>query len=70
MGYAARQNPNSKWNRKRNANVVKQAMNPAKDEPVIVKINPTNVLDLARDVLCRAISLIKPKTRTHQEQTN
>ena len=70
MGYAARQNPNSKWNRNRSASVVNQASTPVKDEPVVIKINPINVLDLAKDLLCRTINILKSKPRINPQPTN
>lgn len=67
MGYASRQNPNSSWNKKRNT--VKQVMTPpSKGEPVIIKVNSRNMLDLAKDFICRLKTLFAKPTR--QKLTN
>lgn len=66
VGYAEKLNPKSEWNKKKNADVVKQVSTPAKqDEPVIVEINPKNIVELFKDLICRILRLKKSKPQTN-----
>lgn len=71
MGYASRQNPNSKWNRKRALNVSSQIASPIsnnpelskattpvkQDEPMVIEITLKSIFLLFKDFLCRTLKL-------------
>ena len=70
MGWAERNNPNSSWSKKRvmnmSSNVASPISNnpkipkvptPAKDEPMVIEITPTNVFQFLKDFLCRMLKL-------------
>ena len=66
MGYAARMNPNSNWNKRRNSAAVQeeQILNtvstPVKDEPMIIELTNRNFFLLIKDFLWRTLKPLMP----------
>lgn len=70
MGYAARMNPNSNWNKKRAMNMefsgqttfkeqVKAETPRNADEPMVIQITPGSIFTLFKEFLCRMLKLPK-----------
>lgn len=71
MGYAARNNQNSKWNKKRVMNLSSTVASPISNnpnklkvqtplhegEPVVIEITPRNLFRFLKDFLCRTLNL-------------
>ena len=77
MGWAERNNPNSKWNKKHvlnmSSNVASPISNnpnspkvptPAKDEPMVIEITFKSAFRLFKDFICRMLKMAPSQSQS------